>query len=353
MSLWSERWTPQSLNAIWHCLWQESLSCRMKRSDIKKLHFISPIENLASILEYGILCHNRAKELPHQSVAMNEIEETRRDKRIPGAGVLHDYENLYFDAHNPMLSRLRSLNDRLGTPEILTDASGTVAWEAWHEPFGEAHMHPSSSVVNNIRLPGQYYDAETGLHYNYHRYYDPRTGRYITPDPIGLLGGINLFPYAQNNPINTIDPFGLRWSLGSSVGLLILDYGWDSSNPSRGILSVVLGQLGGAGWHFTWTTDDNACDTVSGEVIPEPFTWNFGLGKYLGISFAEDLSSFSINLGLGLGFPVSVSRELEGDFSFGAQLYDMMHPSSKTEKEVVKKPIIKEPQFPRPISGSL
>jgi uncharacterized protein RhaS with RHS repeats len=56
------------------------------------------------------------------------------------------------------------LNDRLGTPEILTDATGTVAWEAWYEPFGEAHLHPSSSVVNNIRLPGQYFDAETGYH---------------------------------------------------------------------------------------------------------------------------------------------------------------------------------------------
>jgi hypothetical protein len=62
----------------------------MKRSDIKELHFISPIENLASILEYEILCHNGAKELHHQSVAMNEIQERRRDKRIPGAGVLHD-----------------------------------------------------------------------------------------------------------------------------------------------------------------------------------------------------------------------------------------------------------------------
>jgi RHS repeat-associated protein len=101
------------------------------------------------------------------------------------------------------------LNDRLGTPEILTDATGTVAWEAWYEPFGEAHIHPSSSVVNNIRLPGQYYDSETGLHYNYFRYYDPRTGRYLTPDPIGLRGGANLYLYASVNPTNMLDPLGL------------------------------------------------------------------------------------------------------------------------------------------------
>ncbi|RJP74812.1 MAG: RHS repeat-associated core domain-containing protein [Desulfobacteraceae bacterium] len=61
-----------------------------------------------------------------------------------------------------------------------------------------------------IRIyPGQYYDSETGLHYNYYRYYDPSVGRYLTPDPIGLAGGINLYAYALNNPTNLIDFYGL------------------------------------------------------------------------------------------------------------------------------------------------
>jgi RHS repeat-associated protein len=64
--------------------------------------------------------------------------------------------------------------------------------------------------VNNIRLPGQYYDQETGFHYNYHRYYDPRTGRYITADPVGQVDLVNLFVYAVNNPINLVDVQGLR-----------------------------------------------------------------------------------------------------------------------------------------------
>jgi RHS repeat-associated protein len=58
-------------------------------------------------------------------------------------------------------------------------------------------------------LPGQYYDQETGLHYNYFRYYDPSTGRYITSDPLGLDGGLNTFGYVGQNPLVFVDPKGL------------------------------------------------------------------------------------------------------------------------------------------------
>jgi RHS repeat-associated protein len=100
------------------------------------------------------------------------------------------------------------INDHLGTPKIVTDDAGEVVWKADYQPFGYVDI-AVNGIENNLRFAGQYYDEETGLHYNYHRYYDPRTGRYLTPDPIGLAGGINLFAYVQNNPINAVDPLGL------------------------------------------------------------------------------------------------------------------------------------------------
>jgi RHS repeat-associated protein len=72
----------------------------------------------------------------------------------------------------------------------MTNESGSVVWSAAYTPFGKAEVDGSSTQTNNFRFPGQYYDAESGLHYNWHRYYDPKTGRYLTADPIGLDGGL-------------------------------------------------------------------------------------------------------------------------------------------------------------------
>lgn len=101
-------------------------------------------------------------------------------------------------------------NDHLGTPQKMTEMTGGTVWSAGYTVFGEATVDPISTVTNNLRVPGQYFDEGTGLHYNWNRYYDPGTGRYTQVDPIGFRGGdVDLFRYALNNPINKVDPIGL------------------------------------------------------------------------------------------------------------------------------------------------
>ncbi|GGC25567.1 hypothetical protein GCM10011572_53710 [Pseudoduganella buxea] len=104
--------------------------------------------------------------------------------------------------------------DHLGTPQELTDHEGKVAWSAQYKAWGQAREAISDAahragMRNPIRFQGQYFDDETGLHYNRYRYYDPVGARYITADPIGLLGGMNPYQYAPN-PTGWIDPLGLR-----------------------------------------------------------------------------------------------------------------------------------------------
>jgi RHS repeat-associated protein len=104
--------------------------------------------------------------------------------------------------------------DHLGTPQELTDHEGKVAWSAQYKAWGKAKEAISEAahnagMRNPLRFQGQYLDDETGLHYNRYRYYDPDGGRYITADPIGLLGGMNTYQYAPN-PTGWIDPLGLR-----------------------------------------------------------------------------------------------------------------------------------------------
>jgi len=116
--------------------------------------------------------------------------------------------------HTPRSSTYHYLHtDHLGTPRAAADKAGTISWQGLGEAFGTMHVLAASRITMNLRFPGQYFDQETRTHYNFHRDYDPNTGRYVQSDPIGLDGGINYYGYAESNPARSVDPKGLQSSV--------------------------------------------------------------------------------------------------------------------------------------------
>ncbi|GAB3778918.1 RHS repeat-associated core domain-containing protein [Dyella agri] len=101
--------------------------------------------------------------------------------------------------------------DQLGTPRAIADSSGTTVWQWAYQSNAWGEAAPTGTgYVYNLRFPGQYADAETGLSYNVNRDYDSDTGRYMQSDPLGLKGGqLNTYAYVGNNPLEFIDQLGL------------------------------------------------------------------------------------------------------------------------------------------------
>ncbi|EBN4821222.1 RHS repeat protein [Salmonella enterica] len=110
--------------------------------------------------------------------------------------------------------------DHRGLPLALIDINGHIAWSAESDEWGNVLREDNPNNLQQlIRLPGQQYDGESGLHYNRYRYFDPLQGRYITQDPIGLTGGWNLYSHPLN-PVLRIDPLGLSgWNSIGDGGL--------------------------------------------------------------------------------------------------------------------------------------
>ncbi|MFC5474358.1 RHS repeat-associated core domain-containing protein [Paraherbaspirillum soli] len=164
--------------------------------------------------------HSQAREFVYYPDTFVPLALIDRQAEVnpPGSGIFHYH------------------NDPNGCPTRLTDSAGRVVWSVSYTAWGAVQSTHVQAIENPIRFQGQYYDDETKLHYNRHRYYHPDIG-YISPDPIGLAGGINPYQYAPN-PLSWIDPWGLDRapaSLPNEPGIYIITNGKTSYVGSAGI----------------------------------------------------------------------------------------------------------------------
>ncbi|WP_281040658.1 RHS repeat-associated core domain-containing protein, partial [Mesorhizobium sp. M7A.F.Ca.US.006.04.2.1] len=105
------------------------------------------------------------------------------------------------------------LTDQLKRPVMMTDQGRNVVWQASYLPFGEVRSISGTATLNQ-RFPGQWFQMETGLAYNWHRHYDASIGRYLQPDPLGMPNGPSRWAYVGNSPLMKVDPSGLYWVPG-------------------------------------------------------------------------------------------------------------------------------------------
>ena len=180
------------------------------------------------------------------------VDGLRTKYLYDGNHLLAEYNSLdnliknYFygaEQYNPIVLKQNNsiyfyLNDTLGVPNILLNEAGTVVWSGNYKSFGEVDVK-ITNFENNIRFPGQFWDEESELSYNRYRYYNSKIGKYISSDLIGLKGGVNLYAYVLNNPINWIDPLGL-------LTVHIWDY--RGSSEAWGHASMTLED----GTHISW-----------------------------------------------------------------------------------------------------
>lgn len=150
--------------------------------------------------------------------------------------------------------------DHLGTPRLATNDSQTIVWRWDSDAFGttlpdEDPDGDSNGTTVNLRFPGQYFDTETGFHYNYFRTYDPSTSRYVESDPIGLAGGLNTFGYVGAAPLAYTDPYGLESYLvsrpltfydGASHNFVVTDANY-LGDPSANVVSYGKNKDGNTG----------------------------------------------------------------------------------------------------------
>jgi RHS repeat-associated protein len=134
--------------------------------------------------------------------------------------------------------------DQLNTPRAITDGSGNLVWQWDSDPFGKeaANEQPAGqpAFTFNQRFPGQQFDRESNLHYNYLRDYDPALGRYAQSDPIGLNGGINGYLYGDADPLRKFDPTGEIPLILPAIAIIAESAGWALPAAAGTAIAAIL-----------------------------------------------------------------------------------------------------------------
>lgn len=184
-------------------------------------------------------------------------------------------------AYNTDTSAFYYFRDALGSVNFVTDQNGTAVAEYSYDSFGTPTKTRLGSQPQPFSYTGREYDTDAALYYYRARYYDPTVGRFIQKDPIGLAGGINLYPYVQNNPINFIDPTGLS----AITNVLPIAGGFAAADGPLPIGDIIAGGLiVGATAHDLWqnwknSSDDPVVYPDNPDTAPERFRPRKGGGK--------------------------------------------------------------------------
>ncbi len=195
--------------------------------------------------------------------------------------------------------------DHIGTPRELTSTEGKVVWKAQYRTYGNVAVKEVEEVENNLRFQGQYFDEETGLHYNRHRYYNPNTGQFISQDPIGLLGGVNCYQYVKN-PIRWIDPLGLAAKPGDCGTATVYLWGNDQGNKHITVSTSHNGKT----LHTHQVHDGNTFQSINGGKMQ---TWIIEHDEPEGKILKDTITIKLPNPGKAQEYQMSVLTDLESD----------------------------------------